>query len=37
VCKTAQHLGIGHKAECILGLPYIAVRAMRALVVQGDI
>jgi hypothetical protein len=37
VCKTAQDPGIGRAVKCILGLLYMAFRAMRALVVQGDI
>jgi hypothetical protein len=37
VCKTEQQLGIGEEANCVLGLPYMALRAMRALVVQDDI
>jgi hypothetical protein len=37
VCKTAQHSGIGHETNAFLWLPYIALRAMRGLVVQDDI
>jgi hypothetical protein len=37
VCKTEQHLGIGDEANYVLGLPYMALRAMKALVVQDDI
>ncbi len=37
VCKTEQHLGIGDEVDCVPGLPYMALRAMRALVVEHDI
>ena len=37
MCKTAQHSGVGHETNAILQPPYLALRAIRRLVVQGDI
>ncbi len=37
VCKIAQNRRIPQETNCTLRLPYIALRAMRRLVVQDDI
>ncbi len=37
VCKIAQNRGIPQETNCTLRLPYMALCAMRKLVVQDDI